>query len=117
MKWTLDIEWSLVMGLFGIIPSVQISLGRIKSQWTNVSMAGHVCIFYNYVFSVIYGLSPSGSLESKMNCQIIIAELLTDDWMLNPWLDTIWGPHTIDRFANAGNVQLHSRFWFLAQRL
>lgn len=41
-----------------------------------------------------------------------------DDWMLNPavfsWLDTIWGPHTIDRFANAANTQLdrfNSRFW------
>ena len=42
-----------------------------------------------------------------------------DDWMLNPtifaWLDTIWGPHSIDRFANAKNAQLqrfNSRFWF-----
>ena len=41
-----------------------------------------------------------------------------DDWMLNPstftWLDAIWGPHTIDRFANATNTQLqrfNSRFW------
>ena len=41
-----------------------------------------------------------------------------DDWMLNPsifaWLDTIWGPYTIDRFANAKNAQLqrfNSRFW------
>ena len=41
-----------------------------------------------------------------------------DDWMLNPtiftWFDTIWGPHTIDRFANAMNAQtqrFNSRFW------
>ena len=33
-----------------------------------------------------------------------------DDWMLNPgiftWLDNLWGPHTIDRFANPKNAQL-----------
>ena len=41
-----------------------------------------------------------------------------DDWMLNPavfaWLDTVWGPHTVDRFANAINAQVqrfNSRFW------
>lgn len=41
-----------------------------------------------------------------------------DDWMLNPdifnWLDNLWGPHTVDRFANAVNAQLprfNSRFW------
>ena len=41
-----------------------------------------------------------------------------NDWMLNPsifsWLDALWGPHTIDRFANPSNVQLerfNSRFW------
>ena len=41
-----------------------------------------------------------------------------DDWMLNPgvfsWLDSFWGPHTTDRFANPENAQLqrfNSRFW------
>ena len=41
-----------------------------------------------------------------------------DDWMLNPatfsWLNSLWGPHTVDRFANAMNAQLprfNSRFW------
>ena len=41
-----------------------------------------------------------------------------DDWMLNSsiftWLDTIWGPQTIDRFANLMNTQMqrfNSRFW------
>ena len=45
-----------------------------------------------------------------------LAEL--DDWSLNPqvfqWLDDIWGPHTVDRFANNVNAQLNrfnSRFW------
>ena len=32
-----------------------------------------------------------------------------DDWMLNPdvfsVLDKMWGPHTVDRFANADNAQ------------
>jgi len=47
-----------------------------------------------------------------------------DDWMLNPavfsWLDTLWGPHTIDRFANALNAQLerfNSRFWSLGSEV
>ena len=41
-----------------------------------------------------------------------------DDWMLNPVmfseLDTLWGPHTVDRFADSFNTQLphfNSRFW------
>ena len=33
-----------------------------------------------------------------------------DDWLLNPLvfnhLDAIWGPHTVDRFANLHNCQL-----------
>ena len=41
-----------------------------------------------------------------------------DDWMLNPEvfqdLDTRWGPHTVDRFADMYNCQLerfNSRYW------
>ena len=41
-----------------------------------------------------------------------------DDWMLNPalfnWLNSLWGPHTVDRFTNSTNTQLprfNSRFW------
>ena len=41
-----------------------------------------------------------------------------DDWFINDftfeWLDRIWGPHTIDRFANVFNKKLlryNSRFW------
>lgn len=41
-----------------------------------------------------------------------------DDWMLNPevfkQLDLVWGPHTVDRFANSSNNQVNrfnSRYW------
>ena len=41
-----------------------------------------------------------------------------DDYMLHPvlfqWLDNIWGPHTVDRFANPVNAKIerfNSRFW------
>ena len=41
-----------------------------------------------------------------------------DDWMVPPMifhhLDSLWGPHTVDRFANVNNRQLerfNSRFW------
>ena len=41
-----------------------------------------------------------------------------DDWMLNPkvfsQIDQIWGPHSVDRFANANNNQVNrfnSRYW------
>ena len=41
-----------------------------------------------------------------------------DDWSINPsvfkWLDSIWGPHTVDRFATDFNAQIerfNSRFW------
>ena len=41
-----------------------------------------------------------------------------DDWSLNPevfaWLDAIWGPHTVDRFADSNNCHLarfNSKCW------
>ena len=41
-----------------------------------------------------------------------------DDWSIEPsvfaWVDQIWGPHTIDRFASSHNSQLprfNSRYW------
>ena len=41
-----------------------------------------------------------------------------DDWRLNPKvfavLDSLWGPHTVDRFADSTNTQLqrfNSRYW------
>ena len=41
-----------------------------------------------------------------------------DHWYINPevftWLDVIWGPHTVDRFADCHNCQLprfNSRCW------
>ena len=41
-----------------------------------------------------------------------------NDWRLNPavfkWLDYVWGPHTVDRFAdhlNAHTQRFNSRFW------
>ena len=41
-----------------------------------------------------------------------------DDWCLNPavfrWLDSLWGPHTVDRFADHNNCQVtrfNSRCW------
>ncbi len=41
-----------------------------------------------------------------------------DDWKLNPsvfmWLDSCWGPHSIDKFASHYNTQLprfNSRYW------
>ena len=42
----------------------------------------------------------------------------SDDWMISPeafaYVDSLWGPHTVDRFANNCNAQLarfNSRFW------
>ena len=41
-----------------------------------------------------------------------------DDYMLNPsifvWLDSLWGPHSVDRFASPANAhtdRFNSRFW------
>ena len=41
-----------------------------------------------------------------------------DDWAINPtifeFLDSMWGPHTVDRFDNSRNAQLarfNSRYW------
>lgn len=48
--------------------------------------------------------------------RIIMIDL--DNWMLNPevfkQLDLVWGPHTVDRFANSSNNQIsrfNSRYW------
>jgi len=44
-----------------------------------------------------------------------------DDWMLNPmmfaWLDNLWGPHTIDRFASPRNAQIFTSFGLLGRKL
>ena len=41
-----------------------------------------------------------------------------DDYMLNPsvfaWLDELWGPHSVDRFASPSNAHLdrfNTRYW------
>jgi hypothetical protein len=41
-----------------------------------------------------------------------------DDWSINPqffsWIDSLWGPHSVDCFAHVDNTQLpnfYSRFW------
>ena len=41
-----------------------------------------------------------------------------DDWQINPnifpMIDSLWGPHTVDRFASVANTQLpryNSKFW------
>ena len=41
-----------------------------------------------------------------------------DDWSVNPqffsWIDSMWGPHSVDCFAHVDNTQLpkfYSRFW------
>ena len=56
--------------------------------------------FFLYVFSIIYGLSPSGSPREQNELADYYSRIVDcDDWMLNPsifsWLDTIWGPHTM----------------------
>jgi len=42
-----------------------------------------------------------------------------DDWLIRPevfsYIDTLWGPHEVNRFANNFNAQLgqfNSRFWY-----
>lgn len=41
-----------------------------------------------------------------------------DDWSINPqffsWVDSMWGPHSVDCFAHIDNTHLpkfYSRFW------
>ena len=56
--------------------------------------------------------------ESNEKADYISRLVDHDDWKLNPIifkeLDTRWGPHTVDRFADMHNYQLqrfNSRFW------
>jgi len=54
-------------------------------------------------------------LKRIMNWPIIIVDY--DDWILVfQWLDSLWGPHSVDRFASPWNSQtecFNSRFWAL----
>ena len=51
-------------------------------------------------------------LSGKLNCQADSLSRITDkhEWMLAPsvfrFLDSTWGPHTVDRFASAATAQL-----------
>ena len=56
--------------------------------------------------------------EENMYADYISKVVEIDDWQLSPgifeWLDTLWGPHSVDRFANNSNTQLprfNSKFW------
>ncbi len=58
--------------------------------------------------------------EENIRADYISKLAEVDDWALNPVLfhelDLIWGPHTVDRFANNENnqtVRFNSRFWCL----
>ena len=58
------------------------------------------------------------SLNDKAN-YISLGQILDfDDWSINPqffsWIDSMWGPHSVDCFAQVENTQLpkfYSRFW------
>ena len=72
-------------------------------------------LFSQHVYNSILGLSPRDQNEQADYISRLVDY---DDWMLNPeifhMLDAMWGPHTIDRFANIFNNQLirfNSRFW------
>ena len=56
-----------------------------------------------------------------MNVQadMISREIDFDDWGVSPeffkFIDNIWGPHTVDRFADEENTKLqkfNSKYWF-----
>ena len=56
--------------------------------------------------------------EQNQQADLLSRMLDRDDWSIHPavfqQLDCLWGPHTIDRFANYVNTQLPrfiSRFW------
>ena len=56
--------------------------------------------------------------ELNVRADLLSRVVDLDDWYLNPavfsWLDSLWGPHTVDRFADHNNSQLvrfNSRCW------
>ena len=68
------------------------------------------------VLKIILELSQSGSLELMTDYLSRVVDY--DNYMLNPavfqWLDSLWGPHTVDGFADPKNAQVerfNSRFW------
>jgi hypothetical protein len=57
------------------------------------------------IFCARYTRSATNVWVERFRC-----ETNRDDWQLNPriftYMDSLWGPHSIDRFATHGNTQL-----------
>ena len=55
----------------------------------------------------MWSLSGSPGKKTKYVADYIGRIINHDDWMLNPLvfgeLDALWGPHTVDRFADGYN--------------
>ena len=87
------------------------------------------CILLHLIFSIsveilMFGLLLSGFPESLMLGLMISATLSFSKTSTTQWffahLDHIWGPHTVDRFANTFSAHLprfSSRFRVRAQKL
>ena len=73
----------------------------------------HVCVAYNIT------IEPEWIPREQNEVANYISKIVDyDDWMIHPdifaHLDHVWGPHTVDRFANINNRQMRrfdSRFW------
>ena len=88
------------------------------------------CILLRLIFSIFcrtYNITliPQWVPRELNACANAISHIVDfDDWYTTPeffaHLDPLWGPHTVDRFANAANAHLprfNSRFAYPALRL
>ena len=83
---------ALQIQVLAIFATAMLNQVRIKAQW------------------IFRDLNQKADYNSRINDY--------DDWCIDHsifrWLDTKWGPHTVDRFASHYNAQLecfNSRFW------
>ena len=89
------------------VGSRQQHLQKIAMEVFSLAIQNHILIEPEWI---------PRELNKKADCLSRIIDY--DDWMLNPvvfeQLDSLWGPHTIDRFATNSNAQLprfNSRYW------
>ena len=74
---------------------------------------------FNLMLQYQIRIEPSWIPREQNQCADYLSRIIDyDDWQLNPMvfsmLDSVFGPHTIDRFASAYNTHLarfNSRYW------
>jgi len=125
--------WRELVAVYRVLEAIANKLRNCRVRWftdnQNVarlllvgSRKEHLQIEVLKVFSLCVShsihLEPEWIPRKENELADYISRIVdSDDWQLEPtlfaWLDNVWGPHTVDRFASQHNAQLprfNSRF-------